>query len=503
MTNDFHTHGTRLVTLAIFLQVFLAAMDNTIISTAMPTVVAALGGMRWYSWVFSAYLMASTISTPLAGKLSDQFSRKRIYIIGIAVFQIASMMCGFAPNMAWLIAWRLVQGVAAGTMFAVSLALTAVLYPPHQRGKVQGLFSSLWAIASIIGPVLGGYVVEHFSWRWTFYLNLPLGLLALVFINRHLNEPERKIERQQIDYRGAALLTATVTGLLYLVTNFEQFHAAGLAFGLLTLVVLFLILLRLERQAVAPILPLALFKRKEIAAANLATFSTGIGAFGLILFAPLFVQGVLLRPATEAGLVLLPFSIGWASGSLTSGHMVNRLGYRNLAVLGAVFMISGFVYLSTLGVATTLFAVAFSCGLAGFGMGMITTAITVSVQNNVAPQELGVATASTIFSRALGAASGTSVLGAVLALRLSQTLQTVFPQNPSNAITEIRSLLLREMRTQISPELLAQMQHGLAEAMRTVFLACVVTSVFGLLVTLRVSAHRPTKEAPRPAMVEG
>ncbi len=501
MSIDLYKRSTRLVTLAIFLQVSLAAMDNTIISTAMPTIVAALGGMRWYSWVFSAYLMASTIATPIAGKLSDQFSRKRIYLFSISVFLLASMFCGFAPNMIWLILARIVQGLAAGTMFSVSLGLTAVIYPPHQRGKVQGMLSSLWAIASIIGPVLGGYVVEHFSWRWTFYLNLPLGLLALAFIGRYLHEPERKRERPQIDYLGAAVLAMTVTGLLYLITNYDQLQLPWQVAGLLTLAVLLMILLNVEQKAVAPILPFALFRRKEIAAANLATFSTGIGAFGLIIFAPLFVQGVLLRPATEAGLVLLPFSFGWASGSITSGHMVNRLGYRNLAVLGAVLMIGGNVLLSTLGVDSTLFAVAVGCGLAGFGMGMVTTAITVSVQNNVSAEELGVASASTIFSRALGAACGTSILGAVLALRLGNLLRDVFPQNPSGAITEIRSLLLREMRTQISPEMLAHLQQGLAQAMRTVFHACILASVFALIVALRVSTHRPHKEAT-PALLE-
>ena len=502
MSTDSHTRNTRLVTLAVFLQVFLAAMDNTIISTAMPTVVAALGGMRWYSWVFSVYLMASTIATPIAGKLSDQFSRKRIYLLSISAFLIASMLCGFAPNMTWLIFARLAQGLAAGTMFAVSLGLTAILYPPHQRGKVQGILSSLWAIASIIGPVLGGYVVEHFSWRWTFYLNLPLGLLALTFIGRYLHEPEQKSERQQIDYRGAATLAATVTSLLYLVTNYDQLQTPWLVAGALLIAIFFMLLLHIEREAAAPILPFALLRRKEIAAANLATFSTGIGAFGLILFAPLFVQGVLLRPATEAGLVLLPFSFGWAGGSMASGHLVNRLGYRNLAVLGAVLMISGNVLLGVLNVASTLFAVAAGCGLAGFGMGMVTTAITVSVQNNVSAHELGVATASTIFSRALGAATGTSILGAVLALRLGNLLKEFFPQNPAGAITEIRSLLLREMRTQISPDVLAQMQHGLAQALRTVFQACVVASVFALFVALRVSAHRPRTEVAQPVMAE-
>ncbi len=487
-----------LLTLAVFLQVFLSALDNTIISTAMPTVIAALGGMRWYSWVFSAYLMASTIATPIAGKLSDQFSRKRIYLISIAAFLLASMLCGLARNMTWLILARAAQGLAAGTMFAISLSLTAVLYPPHQRGRVQGFISSLWAIASIIGPVLGGYVVEHFSWRWTFYLNLPIGILALVFISRYLHEPERHVEKQQVDYSGAAVLSLTVMGLLYLVTNSDQLAPLLLALVVAIIVALVFLLVKIEHKAVAPILPLRLLRRREIAAANLATFSTGIGAFGLILFAPLFVQGVMLRPATDAGLVLLPFSFGWAGGSMASGHMVNRLGYRNMAMLGAVFMLGSFVYQSTLGAGAALHQAALACLAAGLGMGMVTTAITVSVQNTVAPNEIGVATASTIFSRSLGAAIGTGTLGAILALRVAHDLKNLFPQNNGSAISEIRALLLREMRTKISPELLVQLQRGLAGAMRAVFLTCVVASLFALFMTWRVSPHRPQQQEHKP-----
>lgn len=485
-----------LVTLAVFLQVFLSALDNTIISTAMPTVIAALGGMRWYSWVFSAYLMASTIATPIAGKLSDQFSRKRIYLISITAFLLASMLCGLARNMTWLILARAAQGLAAGAMFAISLSLTAVLYPPHQRGRVQGFISSLWAIASIIGPVLGGYVVEHFSWRWTFYLNLPIGILALVFISRYLHEPERDVEKQQVDYSGAAVLSLTVMSLLYLVTNSDQLSPLLLALVVALIVALVFLLVKIEHKAVAPILPLRLLRRREIAAANLATFSTGIGAFGLILFAPLFVQGVLLRPATDAGLVLLPFSFGWAGGSMASGHMVNRLGYRNMAMLGAMFMLGSFVYQSTLGAGAALHQAARACLAAGLGMGMVTTAITVSVQNTVAPNEIGVATASTIFSRSLGAAIGTGTLGAILALRVASDLKSVFPENNGSATSEIRALLLREMRAKISPELLMQLQHSLAEALRAVFLTCVVASLFALVMTWQVSRHKPQQHGP-------
>lgn len=491
MNTDPKSRSLILVTLAIFLQVLLAALDNTIISTAMPTVVAALGGMRWYSWVFSGYLMASTVATPIAGKLSDQFNRKHIYLASITTFLAASMLCGLAPSMLWLIVWRIVQGLAAGSMFAVSLSLTAILYPPHQRGKIQGMISSLWAISSIIGPALGGYVVEHFSWRWIFYLNLPVGVFALAFIIRYLHEPQRRYEKQRVDYLGATLLVVVIVSLLAFVTNYERLAPALRVLFAFMLVALLVLLLQIERKAAAPILPMRLLGRKEIAAANFATFSTGMGAFGLILFAPLFVQGVLLRPATQAGLVLIPFSLGWASGSLFAGHAVNRAGYRNLAVLGAALMIVGFAFLAALGAGSTVFAVAGAGLIVGLGMGMVTTAITVSVQNDVTPQELGVATASTIFSRALGAALGTGALGALLAARIANNLKEIFPQNPGDAITEIRSILLREMRAQLPPELLAQLQQALAGAIRTVFLACVVASLLALLAAWRVSAHRP------------
>ncbi len=483
-----------LVTLAIFLQVFLAAVDTTIISTAMPTVVAALGGLRWYSWVFSAYMIASTIATPIAGKLSDQFSRKHMYLAGIAGFLAASILCGLSQNMTWLIVCRALQGLAGGTMFAISLGLIGVLYPPQQRGKMQGLISSMWAIASIIGPPLGGYVVEHFSWRWTFYLNLPLGLIALVFLSRFFHEPPRVAIKQKIDYAGAAMLSLLAVGLLIVVTNLDDFSPLILT-GIFLLAMLGgALLIRLERQAAAPIVPLHLLRRPEIAAANLTTLTTGVCAFSLILFAPLFVQGAMLRSATQAGLVLLPFSFGWASGSLASGHGVNRFGYRNLAAGGAVLMIAGFAYQLSLDMHATLWQVSAVCAIAGTGMGLVTTAVTVAVQNNVEPRELGVATAATIFSRALGAAVGVSVLGAVLAQRVAHELRNVFPAAGAQAMSEVRALLLPESRAQITPQLAEQLQSALAAGLHTVFFACTIVALLAFFLTLRISSHKPVKE---------
>ncbi len=483
-----------LVTLAIFLQVLLAALDTTIVSTAMPTVAAALGGMHLYSGVFSAYMIASTIATPIAGKLSDQFNRKKMYLASITAFLATSMLCGVAPSMIWLIVCRALQGLAGGTMFAISLSLVAVLYAPHERGKIQGIISSLWAIASMIGPPLGGYVVQHLSWRWAFYLNLPVGILAMAFIHRFLHDPATAGRHATIDYAGAAVLTTLVAGVMVLSNNLQAFSRLALLLSGAALVALLLVLVRIERRAVAPIMPLALLRQGDIAAANLTTFVTGICTFGFIVFAPLFVQGVLSGTATAAGLVLIPLSIGWGGGSFSSAHFLNRVGYRPVAMLGALFMIAGFGYLSFAMHSPTFAGIATVGFVIGAGMGLATNVITVAVQNSAAPQHIGTATSSTIFSRALGGAVGVSLLGAILAGRVAALVGGSAAGGANGGLAEIRALLLPETRAQIPPESFVHLQRGLAEGLHTVFAVCGVLSLAAFLVTLRVSARRPHEE---------
>jgi EmrB/QacA subfamily drug resistance transporter len=495
-----------LVTVAIFLQVFLSALDTTIVGTAMPTVVAALGGLNLYSWVFSAYMLTSTVSTPIAGKLSDQVSRKRLYLTGIAGFVISSWLCGLSQNMVMLIVFRAIQGMAGGTMFAVSIGLIAVLYPPEKRGRMQGLLASVWAITSMFGPLLGGFVVEHFSWRWSFYLNLPLGLMAWLFVKRNLHEStgaapdfpsetsSRKVgaPRQiQIDYLGAGMLIAGVATLLLSITDNSHtpLHWRAILFAI-SLVFIF-IFFQIERRAAEPILPLALLRRREIAAANLSTFITAIGMFSVIIFAPLFVQGALLGSPTQAGLVLIPISIGWALGSLASGHTVNHFGYRLLTVSGAMLMTISLFLQSQLEAASPLLHIAGVCFGVGLGMGLVTTAITVSVQNTVEPAHIGVATASTVFSRSLGATVGVSIMGAILSQRLEALLHNVFPGMVNGALSEVRQLLRPEARAQIAPESLKLLQQALENSLQEVFLVTAVVALLAMLIAFRVSPQRP------------
>lgn len=484
-----------LVTSAIMLQVFLSALDTTIVSTAMPTVVASLGGMGIYSWVFSIYMIASTIATPIAGKLSDQLDRRTMYLASIAAFMLASMTCGLAPSMIALIVSRAFQGMAAGTMFAVSLGLIGLLYPPHQRARLQGFISALWAIASIIGPPLGGYVVDQFSWRWTFYLNLPLGILALVFIYRYLRDTEAKTAQPPIDNRGAILLAILLVGFLTTVTNAEHLALSLMLPILAVTVLLAAAFWRHEQRTAAPVLPIHLWRRTEIAAANLATMTTAVGAFGLIIFAPLYVQGVMLGSARQAGLVLLPLSIAWAIGSFISGGLINRAGYRTVSVTGSAVMFIGFVVQIALAGRLSFVQLMSLCFLGGCGMGMVTNVVTVAVQNAVERHEMGVATSSTIFSRALGAAVGISLLGAILSLTTVHRLQALSNGIAPGTMAEVRSLLLPETRLVLSPERLMQLKHGLSHGLQMVFLCCAFISFVAILVSLKVSPAKPMTTA--------
>ncbi|MDZ7289316.1 MAG: MFS transporter [candidate division KSB1 bacterium] len=493
-----------LVTIAIFLQVSLSALDTTIVGTALPTVVAALGGLQLYSWVFSAYMLTNTVATPIAGKLSDQLSRKRIYLVGIAGFVMASWLCGLAQNMIMLIIFRAFQGLAAGTMFAVSMGLIAILYPPVKRGRMQGMISSIWAIASMFGPLVGGFVVQHFSWRWVFYLNLPIGMVAWLFVKRNLHETTGAIpavlpasRKVRIDYFGALALIGCVVSFLLAITD-DSHTSFSWRMALLVLAfALLVIFIIIERRAPEPILPLALLRRSEIAAANLSAFITSIGMFGMILFAPLFVQGVLLGSPSQAGIVLIPISLGWAAGSMTSGHTVNRFGYRRLAVTGAAFMTIGLFLQAQIEATASLFHSAATCLIVGFGMGLVTTSVTVSVQNIVEPSKVGMATASTVFSRILGAAVGVSVLGAILSRRLIALLHDA--KNLSHAasgmtisgLSEVRALLRPEARAKMSPETLAIFQKALEESLQNVFLVAAGIALLAVFIASRVSAQRP------------
>ncbi len=494
-----------LVSAAIALQVLLSALDTTIIGTAMPTIVAALGGINMYSWAFASYMLATMVATPIAGKLCDVYGRRRIFLIGICIFLASSWLCGLSQCMTQLVIFRGVQGIGGGTMFSASLTLVGILFPPEQRARIQGYMAALWAISSIFGPLIGGFIVDHFNWRWVFYLNVPLGFVSIFFIWKNLHEPpsERRPAAHP-DFSGAAFL---VLGLaLTLITLMEvevsaKTKTALFASGVLCLVIFAFI----ERKATDPLLPLKLLRERHFFAPNGLTLCTGMAFFGIVTFLPLFVQGVMARSARAAGMVILPLSLGWATGAVISSRLLNRFGYRNVAVLGGALMVVGCWLQIHIHESTPLSLLSSFSVLVGLGMGLLTNSLTAAVQNLAAPEQMGVATSSTIFSRVLGAVVGVSVMGSILSHLLASNLEQIFSAVGSDemsklaALTNPRLLMRPETRAMIPPEHLPAVQHALYAGLEGAFIVCFVAACGGFLFSLMMPDKTPLDHAKRNA----
>jgi EmrB/QacA subfamily drug resistance transporter len=338
-----------LILAGMMLALFLAALDQTIVATAAPSVVSALGVFNLFAWVFATYMLASTAVTPIAGKLSDTYGRRWVYLIGVTIFMVGSAMSGASQSMEWLIFSRGMQGLGAGALFPVSMATIADLYPPAKRGKVQGLFAAVFGVSSIIGPTAGGYLVDNVSWRWIFYVNLPTGLLALVVLFLAMRDTAPHGPRPTIDYLGAAVLTAAITTTLLIIiwggSTYEWLSAPIIGMGV-GAVALWVLAWVVESRAESPILPVAFFKVQVFTVSMISRLFIGGGMFGAILFIPLYVQVVIGSSATDSGLVLTPMMLGIVFASGISGFALSRFKrYKYLTFVGILLMIGGFYLL--------------------------------------------------------------------------------------------------------------------------------------------------------------
>jgi EmrB/QacA subfamily drug resistance transporter len=410
---------------ALMLGMFLAALDQTIVSTALPTIVGDLGGLDHLSWVVTSYLLASTASTPLYGKLGDMYGRKPVFLAAILIFLAGSMLSGLSQSMGELVAFRALQGIGAGGLMVGAQAIIADIVAPRERGRYMGLIGSVFAVASIAGPLLGGFLVESISWRWVFYVNMPIGVIAVlvVALRLHLNRPT---ERHSIDFSGAALLTAGVVALILVTTwGGNQYSwgspvVIGLGAAGVALIAAFI---WQERRAAEPIIPLSLFRSPVFRVASGMGFFIGLALFGAIIFIPLFLQLVYGVSPTSSGLRMLPLMAGLLAASILSGRAITRIGrYKMFPIAGTAITTVGLFLLSRLQVDTAPWLASVYMLVLGVGLGLVMQVLVLVVQNDAPARDVGVATSTATFFRSMGGSLGVALFGAIFASRLAHEL---------------------------------------------------------------------------------
>ena len=468
------SHRTVIVTIGVLFSLFMAAVEVTVVATAMPTIVSQLGGLASYSWVFSAYMVASTTTIPIYGKLSDLYGRRPVFLFAMGLFLAGSVLSGQSRSMDQLIAFRALQGLGAGGLMPLSFIIIGDMFSFEKRARMQGLFSGVWGIASIVGPLLGGFLVDTLSWRWVFYVNLAPGFLAMALLILGWREPagSRSVPPPVIDYPGACLLTAGVVFLLL-----GLFHlGTPTSWALLALsLMLFAALLRVERQAADPLLPLALFRNRLFAVGSTHGLLAGWAMFGSTSFVPLFVQLGMGTSATVAGSTLTPQMLAWVCASIVGGRLLLRLSYRGVILAGMFSLTAGSLSMSLVTVNTPLWMVMLNLALMGAGMGLSVPAFMIAVQNGVDRRNLGTATATLQFTRMIGGALGVSVMGLILSLRLAASLKAA---GYAGASLSLQTLMQSPHSGAAAVD--ATVRKALTGAVESVFVAAFAAAAIGL-----------------------
>ncbi|OZM57508.1 MFS transporter [Lottiidibacillus patelloidae] len=461
------------IMVAIMAAMLFAALNQTIVGTALPRIISDLGGLEYFSWVFTIYMLTSSVTAILVGKLSDIYGRKPFLIIGLLIFILGSFLTGLSTTIAHLIIFRGIQGFGGGMIMSTAFTAIGDLFSPRERGKWQGMMSGVFGLASVFGPTLGGWIVDHLHWHWVFWVFLPLGLIVLPLIY-FLFPTTKQQEKESIDYYGSLFITATMVPLLlafsWAGTKYEWNSVEIL--GLLTVsIIAFIIFVRIENKVASPLLPLFLFKNKIFTLSNLVGFTLGAGMFGAIMYMPFFVQGVIGTSAAVSGLVLMPMTLSMVFASAISGQLISKTGkYKILALIGLLIMSTGLFSLSLMDKDTTNITAIINMIIVGLGLGISFPIFTLTIQNSVEHRYLGVATASSQLFRQLGGTVGVSIMGAIMSFRMNDKLQSSFASMPrevehlSERIENIQSPQLL-----INPEQLQKVQESLPEALLSTF----------------------------------
>lgn len=467
------------IMISIMATMLFAALNQTIVGTALPRIIAELGGMEYYSWVFTIYMLTSSITTILVGKLSDMYGRKPFILTGIAIFITGSFLSGTSGTIIQLVVYRGIQGFGAGMIMSTAFASIGDLFAPRERGRWQGLMSASFGLASVFGPTLGGYIVDHFEWHWVFWVFLPVGLIAMGLIWSLFPTVPRK-EKASIDYAGSLFLTLTMVPMLLAFSWAGSKYAWGSVqvLGLFAAAVIaLLVFLFIERAARNPVLPLSLFRSSIFTVSNASGFLLGAGMFGVIMYMPFFVQGVLGTSATNSGFVTMPMMLSLVIGSALGGQIISRTGkYKWLAFAGMTFMTVGMLLMSFMTASTSMGLIVAYMIMVGTGVGFGMPVFTLTVQNAAEPRLLGVATASSQLFRSLGGTIGVSLMGTVLAHRIATRMMelggTETAAGPAPSVSPDVAERLKALgnpQLLLDPPKLAELRETFPESMRGMF----------------------------------
>ncbi|RLQ96249.1 DHA2 family efflux MFS transporter permease subunit [Falsibacillus albus] len=484
------------VVAGLLLGILMASMDNTIVVTAMGTIVGDLGGLNSFVWVVSAYMVAEMAGMPIFGKLSDMYGRKRFFIFGLVFFMLGSALCGTSESILQLGIYRAIQGIGGGALVPIAFTIVFDIFPPEKRGKMGGLFGAVFGLSSIFGPLLGAYITDYISWHWVFYINLPLGILALVFISMFYNESKGH-EKQTIDWWGAATLVGAVVCLMFALElggqkyNWDSIEIIGLFSGFSLLSIIFLFI---ENNVSSPIISFSMFKNRLFAGSTIVALFYGAAFMAATVYIPIFVQGVYGGTATNSGLILLPMMLGSVVTAQVGGFLTSKMSYRSIMILSGIIFIIGMVLLSTLTPETNRIWLTFYMIIVGFGVGFSFSVLSMAAIHNFGIEQRGSATSTSNFIRSLGMTIGISVFGTIQSNGFTEELTKTFSGMgaafKSGMSGNAREVLSASARDQIPAEVLSKITSALSTSIVHTFMWGLIPACLAFLFVFMMGKER-------------